>query len=202
MVAGWIAFGLAGCAPAMPVPPEDGYLLVPRVITGRLDEDFAEGLNAAQRSQVRRLLGAARAVASRQVAVEVGGRLSEAQRGALAAEIRTAIPQAAVSFLPGGDGVPVMRVHYVEVIPKRCVTSDHWMEEDGLMPSGCALALTFGRMVADPGDLAAGKVMGPALLEPLARDALRYSQGDQEEGKGDQAPAGQTISAGSGGGAR
>lgn len=207
LVAGGL--GLAGCTPPMPAQPEDGYLLVPRVAAGRLGDaagfpaETAGGLTPSQRAQLRRLLGTAHAVAARQVAVEVSGALDAAQRGAVTAEIRASLPQSTVTFSPGGEGSPVVRLRYLEVVPKRCVNSDHWRQEDGLLPSGCALALTFGRMVSDPGDLVEGKVMGPALLEPLARDALRYSDGGSDGGRDGTAKpmqTGDTTLTGSSGG--
>lgn len=181
--------GLAGCTPEIPPPPQEGYLLVPRVVAGRLEdqtalqEQWAGALTPFQREQLSVLTDKPRLVGARQVTAEVSGGMSDAQRRATAAEIRARLPRTAVSVFNGGDGVLVVRLRYTEVIPKRCVNSDHWRAEDGLMPSGCALALTFGRMVSDPGHLVESQAMGPALMEPLARDAIRHSRGDAQAGE-------------------
>lgn len=172
----------------MPPPPQEGYLLVPRVVAGRLEdkgalqEQWAGALTPFQREQLSVLTDKPRLVGARQVAAEISGGMSEAQRRTAAAEIRARLPQSAVSVFNNGDGVLVVRLRYTETIPKRCITSDHWREEDGLMPSGCALDLTFGRMVGNPGHLVEAQTMGPALMEPLARDAIRYSRGEEKGG--------------------
>lgn len=172
---------MAACTPEMPPPMEEGYVLLPRATSTRLDDpavvagEWQGGLSGVQRVALRRLLLSARQAAARQAVVEVGGYLTDAQRKAIVAEVGTVLPSAQVSFSLAETITPVVWLRYVEVMPRRCLHGDGWYGEDGLPPSGCALAMTFGRMVADPNDLIDGRAMGPALLGPLTRDAVHYA---------------------------
>jgi type IV pilus biogenesis protein CpaD/CtpE len=173
-----------GCAPDTPVQPSDSYVLAPRSFSVRLDRPAGDGSPAGiDRASLQRLLDDSRAAAAHQVSIEIDGRLTEAQRRAAAAEIRASVPQAVVTFGPGGDGPLQATVRYREVIASRCIVVDDWME-DGLMRPGCATAMATARMVADPADLVTARQMGPAALQPLARDAIHYL---------DQAPAGNST---------
>lgn len=201
-VAAWtLACGLVACTPDIPPPPDDGYVVIPRVVTGRLTGglSFQDDLNSAQRDQILALLAKVRAVAGRQVSVEVaGGGLSELQKGALTSLVASRDPRAQVLFLSDKGNVPVVNVRYVEVVPRRCLGGDPFTPDSGLLPPGCAVALTFGRMVANPQDLIEGQTMGGAPLEPLVNDALRYGRGEkvgQESGgtTGASSPAGSGV---------
>jgi hypothetical protein len=177
-----------GCAPHIPVLPSDSYVLAPRVFSARLERLPGEGLDPAG---LQRLLEQSRAAAAHQVAIEIDGRLTELERRGATAQIRASVPQAAVTFGPGGDGPLQATVRYREAIAGRCILDDDWME-DGLMRPGCATAMATARMAADPGDLVTARQMGPAALQPLARDAIHYldqdSAGSGTNGTGSQTP--------------
>lgn len=182
-----LAAMLGACAPDMPRPPATGYQLVPRSSTVRLAEageaadTGAASLTPRQWVALGRLVAEAQAAGARQPALHLNGPLTQAQRVAVLGWVRSRLPGATVDF-SGGGGALVARVDYREVAVDRCRPGPAWGGEDGLLPAGCAVELTFARMVADPDDLVEPKPMGPALLEPLARDALRYSQGDEQTG--------------------
>lgn len=178
---------LCACAPDMPRQPAMDYHLVPQSTSVRLAEagDVAAAgadagaatLGPRQWVALGRLVAQAQAAGARQADVVLSGPLTQAQRVAVVNWVHARLPDARVDF-QGGGGALVARVDYREVATERCRPGPVWAGEDGLLAPGCAVDLTFARMVADPDDLVMPKPMGPALLEPLARDAVRYSQGD------------------------
>jgi hypothetical protein len=173
------ACGLAACAPPIPAMPEDGYVVISRSVSARLDRVPGEGAwSGIDPASLERAVSASGADAGRPAAIEIDGHLSESQRRDVMAEILDAMPQASVRFGPGGSGPLQMTIRYHKAIATRCAEPDDWMA-DGLMPPGCASAMAVGQMVADPDDLVRPEQMGPAALQPLAQDAIHYL--DQED---------------------
>lgn len=169
---------LAACEPTIPPAPREGYALVPRSFSARLDGP--PGSPAEGRSLLG-VLGESGALGSRDITIEVSGDLPMDRQISLTAEIRARVPQAVVTFQPGVAGAPRVTVRSLDVLPRRCLVDDGWAQ-DSLMIPGCASDLTFARMVEDPYDLVTGKPAGPAPLAPLARDALRYMDQDGQPG--------------------
>lgn len=197
MAAALVGAGMqAGCAPEVPVAPVSGYQLVPRAASARLAEPSespdpgAGSLSARQWVSLGRLAAQVEAAGARRAAFHLAGPLTPAQRVSIGRWLRQRLPDATLSFSDGG-GALVARVEYLEVASGRCRPETPWIGEDGLLPAGCAVELTFARQVANPNDLIAPQPLGPALMEPLARDALRYSQGD--EGKSATAAKAQAV---------
>lgn len=149
-------------------------------------------LSASEAERLNRFLSSARVGYGDRLAVDAGSSSNAKQRRAvLAAHLRglglTVEDETPLYGDAPAAGQARIIVSRHVVTPPPC---PDWRKPSGPdyanTPSsnfGCATATNLGLMVADPADLVAGKELGPADAEYLAKAVDRYRQGKVKEPK-------------------
>lgn len=159
----------------------------------RLDS-FLARLEAGYGDRFYVVAGRGRRGAPKQAAARLGERRRQAVMAFLELRRLRVLPLR-IEFgidAPVGEAVKVIVRRYVVTLPG-CPdwTGRPGISYDNTPPSnfGCATAVNFGLMVADPGDIVAGRHPGLMDGEFVARSIERYRKGETTPLKGDDASA-------------